>query len=551
MQTRREFLEFLGHGLLASGVLAALPACRSLTPSGSAASTAFSSLPVYRGDEFKTVDGLKYQMLASWGDVINSKKELFGSHADYISYFPFDEKNPLEGYLWVNHEYFDPQFSSGFQRNQKIEAKTLAQVQVERKEVGGSLLHVRKNSATQKWEIVQNDKINRRYDATTPIPFSSGVDVLGKEAMGTLGNCCGGLTPWGSFLSCEENFQNFYGSVSFDDQGQRTVTKSKSIMAWDRQDAKPPEHYGWVCEIEPKSGSIKKHPSLGRFAHEGATVVQTSDGRAVVYMGDDAADEHFYKFVAAETGSLVKGTLYVAVMTGDVHQDRKGKGSWVPLDVQNPLLKGKFKSQTELLIRTREAAKIVQAAGLDRPEDCKVDPKTKYVYLCCTNSSKYKRYHGYILKFMESGNDHAALSFDWEVFMKGSEETSFSSPDNLSFDSKGNLWVMSDMPDDDSKNYQSMGNNSLFYIPMSGNNQGKVYRVASAPRDAELTGLWFAPDQETAFLSVQHPGSTSKSPKPIDLTSNWPRGGSEIPRSSVIVLEGPLLKDLLGSGSAS
>lgn len=552
MKTRREFLEFMGYGVASGTVLSQVPflsGCQTSSHRGSVnAKASIPHLPRQFKDEVNLVEGLEYYHLINSGDPINSRGEKFGSHPDFISYLPIHSKNPDDGYLWVNHEYFEPPFISGFQRKQDLSQKTLEQIRREKKEVGGSLLHIRKDAQTKKWQVLPDNKINRRYDASTMIPFSSGQKELKGPAEGTLGNCCGGQTPWGTFLTCEENFHHFYGNVKFGPEG-RSVVPAKHPMAWDRKVPRPPEHYGWVCEINPRTFEAKKITALGRFAHEGATVVQAQDGRVVVYMGDDKDDECFYKFVSARPGSLHEGTLYVAVFDKNPGEENGGRGRWEPLVQTRPELERTFKTQTEVLIRTREAAKILGGTPLDRPEDCEVDSKTNHVYLSCTNNKSQRRAYGYILKVKERNADFLSSDFEWSVFVRGSsDENGLSCPDNLAFDPQGNLWVLSDMPDDEGTLYSKMGNNSLFYIPMSGDHQGQVFRLATGPIDSELTGLWFAPDGETAFVSVQHPGSSSPSEKPQDLTSHWPRGGESLPLSSVLVLQGPLMKKLLSGG---
>ncbi len=194
-----------------------------------------------------------------------------------------------------------------------------------------------------------------------------------------MGNCCGGLTPWNTFLTCEENYQHFYGSSEYGPTGERKIKQSQNPMAWDRQLQFPPEHYGWVCEIDPRTNKIVKHVSLGRFAHEGATVTMTAKKQAVVYMGDDTDDEHFYKFVADKPNQLLTGKLYVAKMDQNPGVAGQGQGEWIELSLNNPVLKGKFKDHTELMIRVREAAKLVGATPLDRPEDSEIDPLTKNI----------------------------------------------------------------------------------------------------------------------------------------------------------------------------
>ncbi|MFN8944902.1 MAG: PhoX family protein, partial [Pseudobdellovibrionaceae bacterium] len=425
MQTsRRTFLEFMGRSVVGGIGLAAVSplmgGCYSNQKQNEFTGTSLTGLQRSTVDDLVLADGLKYHVLAKWTDVINSNGDQFGAHCDYVSYIPFTQENPNEGYLWVNHEYFDPTLTSNFGRGRKAEEKTLEQIRIEQKSVGGSILHVKKSLETGAWAVVPMSAKNRRFDALTEIPFSGGHRVFGSnKALGTLGNCCGGQTPWGTFLTCEENYSYYYGSEKYDQNGNRTVELSKSRMAWDRKIKNPPEHYGWVCEIDPRTHKIVKHPSLGRFAHEGAKVTVTSKQQAVVYMGDDAGDEHFYKFIADRPGQLVNGKLYVARMNSNPGTSESGVGEWVEISLNNPLLKGKFKNHTELMVRTRDAAKILGATPLDRPEGCDIDPLTKNIFLACTNNSLHARNHGYVLKVKEEASAFEALRFEWEVFVKG------------------------------------------------------------------------------------------------------------------------------------
>ena len=183
---------------------------------------------------------------------------------------------------------------------------------------------------------------------------------------------------------------------------------------------------------------------------------------------------------------------------------------------------------------------MLGATELARPEDIEVHPKTGEVYVCLTNNKPKKNYHGSILKISPNGSDHGSDSFKAQDFLVGGED--FSCPDNLAFDKEGNLWFATDISGGamNKPPYEKFKNNGLFYVPMSGRDAGKVKQIASAPTDAELTGLSFSPDGKTLFLSVQHPGE--KSPNLQQLTSHWPRGGSERPLSSVVAIRGPLLK---------
>lgn len=526
---RRTFIEFLGKGT----------AIASLTPHLFLSNTSFfkefKGINPSDADELKLAKGLKYEVLIKWGDPINMS-DTFGFNNDYTAFLPFDSANPNDGILWVNHEYVDPLFVSKYTG---AEEKTKEQVATEQYNVGGSILHIKKN-AKGKWEVVQDDHLNKRISGQTKIPFNWEHPIAGKKvAMGTLGNCSGGITPWGTILTCEENYDMFYGERNFKD-GSRI--EKRAILGWHKHFDYPPEHYGWVVEVDPKTGKAQKHVALGRCAHECATVKELPDGRLVVYSGDDSVNECLYKFISDEPGSLSKGKLYVANV-------RLGK--WMSLSREdNPILQKLFKDQTEVLIRLREAAKFVGGTGLDRPEDIEIDPLNGNVLVSLTNNTGKDNYFGSILKIVETDGDHTALTFKPEKYLAGGKETGFACPDNMAFDVAGNLWFTSDMSGSlmHQEPYTDFKNNGLFLVPRTGPKAGEVIQIASAPSDAELTGPFFAPDGKTLFLSIQHPGEYSNTLEPEDLTSNWPDGGNAIPRSSVVAISGKTLEAIQGLG---
>lgn len=523
--SRRDFLKFTGRGaalFLAASCASPLEQLAKTSP------TRLLELSPSIEDDLKLAPGFSSKVLISWGDKINKDNDTFGFNNDYIAYIPLEGLKD-EGLMWVNHEYVHPLFVSGHVIDDSYTRKTKVQATEEMKAVGGSIIHIKKQN--DQWVVKSDSPYNRRLDAFTPIPFSQGLEVYGsKTAIGTLANCAGGVTPWNTYLTCEENYQNFFGEAVYEKNGNRIFQNAKWQMGWDIHYSHPPEHYGWVVEIEPKTGVAKKLVGLGRFSHEGACTIRARDGRVVVYMGDDANDECFYKFISDSTDSLDSGTLYVANLES---------GKWIPLDMSNPILKKKFKNQTELLIRTREAAHLVGATKLDRPEDCEIDPITGHIYLNCTNNVPAGRPYGSIHKFIEKNNDYTSLEFESSIFLFGGEKSKISCPDNLAFDKKGNLWVTNDISEDEIGQgaYKPFGNNALFYIPMSGQYQGVAFRVAQAPNDAELTGPFFSDDGRTLFLSVQHPGAKTKDLK--NLTGHWPNGGNEIPRPSVVAIKIP------------
>ncbi len=539
---RREFLEFMGRaGAVAatSGALGSfLGACATQSKKTSngrirATKLPFAPLATSESDELRLVDGLEFTKLIQWDDVINAAGEKFGFNNDFTAFVPFTKN---DGLLWVNHESINSYFVPG---NDPLKKKTRNQVDLERTWVGGSILRIKRKNEESQWKLVPNDKYNRRLDATTQIPFAAGEKIMDSEfAVGTLANCAGGITPWKTILTCEENYNNFYGDSTLSPSGHRKLDYSEAYFNWQDAYPMPPEHYGWVVEVNPLTGEAKKLTALGRFAHECATTVQVPDGRTVVYMGDDNEEECLYKFISRGKGSLDYGDLYVANLE---------KGRWILLDqTVQPELKKTFKSQRDVLIYTRQAAHIVGGTRLDRPEDIEIDPITKAIVVALTNNIPKNNYHGSILRIVEENNDPLSLSFQPTIFLTGGPEAGFSCPDNFVFDKKGNLWMTTDIAElhMGTEHYKFHGNNALFYIPMSGDNAGKALRIATAPIDAEFTGPSFDPDYKNLFLSVQHPGSGSRAAG--KLTSHWPNGGTSIPRSAVVTIQGDLLDELMG-----
>jgi uncharacterized protein len=475
-------------------------------------------------DQLVLPRGYKYDIVATWGEDLGNG-EKFGYNNDFTCYFG---SNPNEGLLWVNHEYIGDMsiFVTGYKEVPGGPKRTPQQIATEKYNLGGSVIHIRKG-AQDKWSIVKGSKYNRRITGTTPINLTgpaAGDPAVGgvKQVIGTFANCSGGKTLWNTALSGEENFEGI-------------------VEDWSENPAVPalnPTHYGWIVEIDPydPQSTPKKHSMIGRFSHENACMTLGRSGRIVVYSGDDANDQCVYKFVSddvyrPELGKqnsrlLEKGTLYVADM---------GANKWVPLDLnKTPKLKDKYKTQGEVLVNTRDAAKLVGGTPLDRPEDIEVHPRDGSVYIAFTNNTKHGNYYGQIYRLVEDGNDHESTTFTYEIFISGGPQSGFACPDNLMFDQAGNLWVCTDISSDKTNQgaYKHFGNNGLYMIPTEGPNRGKPMRFAAAPVQAELTGTWLAPDGKTLFMSVQHPGE--ESPDVNNPTSKWPFG--DIPRPSVVAI---------------
>ncbi|MCM3668291.1 DUF839 domain-containing protein [Mesobacillus maritimus] len=542
---RRSFLTYMGTGTAA--IVAATSGLEAFVPKASAATANHLMDGQPKGGKgkpltvpFKEINrswendlllpkGYSYNIVASYGDVINSKGEKFGDAADLTVYFPIDSleggTNSEEGLIWVNHEFPEPDNYMQIlginpdTYNKKDLAKYPEFLKMQKEAVGGSVIHVKKEKG--KWTLVQDDKYNRRVDGTTPIqltgPAAGSSAVKGaKTVEGSLGNCSGGLTLWNTALSCEENTE--YG----DDYGWPNFTD---------------EHYGWVMEVDPfdAKAPVRKHTALGRFAHENAAMGQTKDGRVVVYMGDDSRGECFYKFVSkkkyhpnnrkANFDLLEEGTLYVADL---------GAQKWIALDyetnedLQNYEKDGKkfFTSQADVLTYAREAAAAVGGTKLDRPEDVEIHPIDGSVFLSLTNNSKHGNFHGQIYRFVPANSDHGSDKFTFEVFIAGGQQSGITCPDNLHFDSKGNLWVVEDYSATEDNQYAQYKNCGVFMVPTDGKNYGKPFQFASGPQGCEVTGPWLTPDERTLFVDVQHPSTWNQHP------------GQKFGRSCLVAIQG-------------
>ncbi|MCB9072223.1 MAG: DUF839 domain-containing protein [Bdellovibrionaceae bacterium] len=488
----------------------------------------FHPLPTTTEDNFITADGFTADVLIRWRDPLNTKDK-FGTNNDFLCFIPLntDGTNAL---LWVNHEYMHPVLI----HNRKMNSpRTKAEMSLEQLEIGGSLVEIIKRNG--KWSYVPNSKYNRRITAQTKIPFQKNTRIMNAtSAYGMVTNCSGGYTPWKTILTCEENYDIYYGNSTYINKKRQFVPQKK--MNWYEHFNHPPEHYGWVVEVEPFTGHATKLITLGRFEHESATVTTGKSGKVVVYMGEDRRGGGIFKFVSDSGKNLDKGTLYVA---------NTDKGQWIALDyATNPILKKHFNSQLEVLIYASYAAELVGGTAQDRPEDVEIDPITGAIVVALTNNIDQGNLYGSLLKIEEDSGDHESLTFKASTLMSGGMESGFACPDNMVFDGKGNLWMTSDMAEYDMRDgkYPGFGNNSLFYIPLKGPYAGGIYRVASAPCDAEFTGPTFSSDSKTLFLSVQHPGALTKDPSAP--TSTWPDGPGQLPKSSVVAIQGPQLEKL-------
>ena len=609
--TRRGFISagalcgaamFLGGNLLSRSVMAA---------SVSAANSAllgFNSIPSSTADGIALPPGYRSSVLISWGQPLHANgpafdpsgkgtakmQELqFGDNNDGMSLFTFPGDKPEtagRALMAINNEYTnyrylfdhgkDPQSAEDVHKAQASE--------------GVSVIEVKRDG--QQWTFVQGSKYNRRIHGNTPIHLSgpaaghewlkTAADKTGKNVLGTFQNCANGKTPWGTYLTCEENFTDCFGSSdpaqTFDAATKRYgVTAASKEVNWHLHDPRfdvaknpnEPNRHGWVVEIDPfdpKSTPVKR-TALGRFKHENAALTETKDGRVVVYMGDDERGEFIYKFISrdkvdhqnpkANRDILDHGTLYVAQFDGgDSNPDRpKGQGRWIELTHGKNGIDAAsgFASQAEVLIHARLAASQVKATRMDRPEWIVVSPKDGQVYCTLTNNIKRgdegqpvggpnpraKNQYGQILRWQETGSDAAAMDFAWDLFVVAGNpgvhagtpqggssninaQNMFNSPDGLGFDMAGRLWILTDGDSTNAGDFAGMGNNQMLCADPA---SGEIRRFMVGPVGCEVTGISFAPDQKALFVGIQHPGENGGSTFPEHL----PNGK---PRSSVMVI---------------
>jgi hypothetical protein len=361
-----------------------------------------------------------------------------------------------------------------------------------------------------------------------------------REATGSGANCGGGVTPWGTFCSGEENFQDIWGDPEMKDRPALPVPAFFP---------RPAEHQGYIVEVDPDTREFFKHTALGRFAHENIAFALTQDGRLAAYLGDDREEQCLYKFVSRERLDPAAGKAARRLLAdGTLHVADTVKGRWLPLDpARDPRLRAAGFDLARVGVHTRTAARIAGGTPLPRPEDVEVHPLTGDVFVALTAYPPAKPPHGgkhlplvagALARLREHGGDAGALEFAWEIFLPGSPQTGLAWPDNLHFTDAHHLLVCTDYPVKPKPVADSpqalFGNNFLTLVPTAGPRAGQVLRLAVAPRGAEFCAPTLSPDRAELWVNVQHPGDGSTGPD--DLTSHWPDGGGALPRSALVAI---------------
>ena len=563
----------------------------------------FKGIAPSTADELIVPPGYRAQVLAPWGDPVglpnlqprwksdasNSAEEQaaqLGMHHDGMHFYPLAGSS-TRGVLMLNHEYVDHGllFADG---NANWSAEKVRKSQAAH---GISAIEVALEGG--RWQVQRPSRYARRITANTPcavggpaaghVLMRTAADPAGTRILGTFNNCAAGTTPWGTYLSGEENFDGYFAGGDFITEDQRRYgLRRRSFYGWEAHDERfdtrkhPNEfhRHGWVVEVDPLDPTSVpvKRTAIGRAVHEGAWVAVTKDGRAVVYSGEDEAFHFIYKFVSrdriapggakANATLLDHGTLYVARFDAD------GRGRWLPLvHGQGPLVAANgFADQGEVVIKARQAAGRLGATPMDRPEWLAIDPHSNEVYCSLTNNRdrgapglpgvdaanpRQNNTMGQIIRWKEDG-DFDGTSFRWNHLLLAGEPSNsrpeaqgnvrgdaFSSPDTIAFDGRGVLWIGTDISQRSLNQGEmaALGNNALLACDVA---TGEVRRFLTGPRNCELAACTFTPDGTTLFINIQHPGENpagTNSPESPQRFSNWPDGaGGGRPRSAIVAV---------------
>jgi uncharacterized protein len=581
--SRRSFLGSViafGSGAAAMG----LGSLMSSTAAQAATRFAFKPIPIAIDFEVHVPEGYTAKVLVKWGQPLFADAEAFnpetgmtaagqlrafGENTDGMEMFNIAGRQVIA----VNHEYANLEVN--LPKNPDNMPASADDVLMLQHAQGITVMEVAEGA--NGWEVVLDSPYNRRITNVTPMTISgpaAGHDLLKTEAdptgtavLGTMNNCGAGRTPWGTYLTCEENFNGYFGSTNPDlaipDAFARYGIEAESRYAYEKFDARfdlaknpnEPNRFGYVVEIDPSdSTSVPvKRTALGRFKHENAALVIARDGRVVVYLGDDERGEFLYKYVSTNpyvpggdtSGLLDDGQLYVAKFNDDA------TGTWLPL---TPEATGM--TAPEILIHTRMAASKVGATTMDRPEWVAVNPVAVEAYCSLTNNKdrgikpnlggdetpvggpnpRAENNYGQIVRWYPENDDHADPAFKWDLYVMagnpdvhkdayaGSKNINsgnmFNSPDGMMFDSTGMVWILTDGEDSNEEDFAGQGNNQMLVgDPVT----GQIERFLTGPKGGEVTGLTFSSDKRTVFVGMQHPGG------------NFP-DGTGLPRSSIMAI---------------
>lgn len=581
---------FLGSSV-AFGASAFVLGSTALTPFSAHAESrlTFKQVPANSLDAVTVPDGYSWHVVTKWGDPLwsdgadfdsvsrgtaASQIKAVGDNNDGMMLFTHGDKNILafnnesvnRRIIYGNRESKRPENADDVNKGKAGHGVTIAELAF----TGGT------------WNIVKDSPYNRRITADTPMEITgparghnlmkTAMDPEGVLARGTWNNCGNGQTPWGTYLTCEENFNGYFSSSDENNKpsaelARYSVGNKDWGYAWATVDERfdiskhptEPNRFGYIVEIDPlnPTSTPRKRTALGRFKHENAELVLAKNGQAVVYLGDDARGEFLYKFVSKEsfkeggdnTNLLEEGTLYVAKFTDDL------RGEWLPLTPESTGMK----SQAEISILTRFAASAVGATTMDRPEWVASHPSKSEVYVALTNNKnrgnipnkggdetpvggpnpRAANNYGQIVRWRPDNGDHLSHEFEWDLFVVAGNPTvhkdayagskninagnMFNAPDGLKFDSTGLLWIQTDGKYSNKGDFAGMGNNQML---VGDPETGEIRRFMVGPNECEVTGITWSADRRTMFVGIQHPGAKGG--------GHYPEGGRSVPRSTII-----------------
>jgi len=630
----------------------------------------FAGLAETQADAVSVPAGYRVQMLIGWGDPLfesdagplnlnmmrAEQERRFGQNNDMLALIPVEWRYPARTqsgrfYLCVNHEYFHPGLM--FPSLKAATDYTPAHMEAMYASMGLCVVQVEQTGAG--WRAIREPRPsanakNRRITPFSPVVFdgpaanhrwitaaAAGFNAAnpapaGQIACGTLANCAGGYTPWGTFLSAEENFDFYVYNSNPDAEAAKAKAAADPALAGDARiygyalerptptlrgtqlpiamaqydlDKNPTAAtlYGWTVELDPHDPTYapRKRTALGRRKGECASTALARDLRVVVYSGDDEANEFVYKFVStgrfnprnrlANRELLSEGALYAAKLNAD------GSGQWLALTLEAANVaaraagKPEFADLGDVMIRAREAARLLGATPMDRPEDIEAvcDPRwigRGPVLIACTNNRRPKpaspgnprrgdaedgdspqsNLTGHIVRFDEDNGDCGATTFRWDIFALAGDPAQaqtqtpagaiadtavtvagqatfqgdrFACPDNLAIDSAFNVWISTDGNDS-----VFPCNDSVLVASASETGARRIKRFLVGPVGAEICGPLLSADERAFLCAIQHPGENDLSGAGIaelrfagkPAPSTFPDGPGTFPRSAVVVV---------------
>ncbi|MFD8191922.1 PhoX family protein [Streptomyces wuyuanensis] len=570
----------------------------------------FSPVEPNTADKVTVPAGYTQNVVIRWGEPIlrgapafdadrqtaKAQAGQFGYNNDFLSLLPLREHG--RQVLVANHEYTDEVLMF---KGYDAANPTREQVEIAWAAHGLSVVVVQEERKSGRLTPVSRHWLNRRLTATSEFRLTgpaagsallrTSADPTGTKVLGTLNNCAGGTTPWGTTLHGEENFNQYFANGTSATDKRYGLTAGATERKWERfdkrfdaaQEPNESHRFGWVVELDPydPDSTPRKRTALGRFKHEAAQPRLTRDGRPVVYMGDDERFDYFYKFVSSKRMKkgdsraarehnltlLDEGTLYVAKLTGDSPQDVDGTGKlpndgefdgsgvWIPLatgDVSH--VPGM--TAEEVYVFTRLAGDKVGATKMDRPEDVEPSPRTGRVYVALTNNTdrgkagkpgadeanpRNLNKHGQILELAEHWDDPSADGFAWRLFLVAGDPE-----DPATYFAGYPKETVSPISCPDNVAFDPHGNlwistdgaqlgshDGLFGVATTGERRGELKQFLTVPKGAETCGPII--QDRRVLVAVQHPGEVDGATveKPA---SEWPDGPGRLVRPSVVAV---------------